>query len=125
MPELSDIGRIAGSQHRPYCTPCVTLRDTLMSYYVQERGAKTATDNTLSNRMEVAVTAADSWYLMVVGYAIMLAWPVSTVGLVTFALRYVASHRNAVVARSLQHGDGTPQHFWIIVPALNEGVVVG
>jgi 1,2-diacylglycerol 3-beta-glucosyltransferase len=71
------------------------------------------------------MTAADGWYLMIVGYAVMLAWPVSTLGLVSFAMRYVASHRNAVVTRSFEHGDGTPEHFWIIVPALNEEVVVG
>ena len=70
------------------------------------------------------MTAADSWYL-VVGYAIMLAWPVSTLALVSFAVRYAASHRTATVSRSLERGDGTPQHFWIIVPALNEEVVVG
>src|SRR5689334_8869759 len=71
------------------------------------------------------MTAADSWYLVIVGYAIMLAWPVSTLALVSFAVRYAASHRTAIVSRSLAHGDGTPQHFWIIVPALNEEVVVG
>ncbi|AGZ46651.1 glycosyltransferase [Actinoplanes friuliensis] len=71
------------------------------------------------------MTAAHSWYLVVVGYAIMLAWPVSTLALVSFAVRYVASHRSVVVGKALEHGDGTPQHFWIIVPALNEEVVVG
>jgi len=71
------------------------------------------------------MTAADSWFLVVAGYAIMLAWPVSTLALVSFAVRYVASHRTAAVSAALQHGDGTPQHFWIIVPALNEEVVVG
>jgi cellulose synthase/poly-beta-1,6-N-acetylglucosamine synthase-like glycosyltransferase len=71
------------------------------------------------------MTAADSWYLVIAGYAIMLAWPVSTLALVSFAVRYAASHRTATVSRSLAHGNGTPQHFWIIVPALNEEVVVG
>ena len=71
------------------------------------------------------MTAADSWFLVVAGYAIMLAWPVSTLALVSFAVRYVASHRTAAVSAALEHGDGTPQHFWIIVPALNEEVVVG
>ncbi|MFI7596647.1 glycosyltransferase [Actinoplanes sp. NPDC049681] len=70
------------------------------------------------------MTASDSWILVVVGYAILLAWPVSTLGLVSFAVRYMASHRQAVVTRSLERGDGTPEHFWIIVPALNEEVVV-
>src|SRR3954464_15169405 len=71
------------------------------------------------------MTAEDSWLLVVVGYAILLAWPVSTLGLVSFAVRYVASHRHDVVTRAGARGDGTPEHFWIIVPALNEEVVVG
>ncbi|MGK5683464.1 glycosyltransferase [Actinoplanes sp. URMC 104] len=65
------------------------------------------------------------WYLVVAGYAVMLSWPLSTVALVTIAVRYVASRRQDLVARSLQNGDGAPEHFWIIVPALNEEVVVG
>jgi 1,2-diacylglycerol 3-beta-glucosyltransferase len=68
------------------------------------------------------MTATDSWHVVVVGYAIMLAWPVLTLGLVSFAVRYVASHRHTPVPGDT---DGTPQRFWIIVPALNEGVVVG
>ncbi|GGQ44322.1 glycosyltransferase [Couchioplanes azureus] len=71
------------------------------------------------------MTAADSWFIVVIGYAILLAWPVSTLGLVSFAVRYVASHRKSLVVKSLAHGDATPEHFWIIVPALNEEVVVG
>ncbi|MFI5493423.1 glycosyltransferase family 2 protein [Actinoplanes sp. NPDC051859] len=71
------------------------------------------------------MTASDSWLVLVTGYAILLAWPVSTLALVSFAVRYVASHRKALVSKSLEHGDGTPEHFWIIVPALNEEVVVG
>ncbi|WP_067509326.1 glycosyltransferase family 2 protein [Actinoplanes sp. TFC3] len=71
------------------------------------------------------MTASDSWLLVISGYAVLLAWPVSTVALVTFAVRYMASHRRKVVDRSLVRGDATPQHFWIIVPALNEEVVVG
>ncbi|MGA5305365.1 glycosyltransferase [Nucisporomicrobium flavum] len=71
------------------------------------------------------MTAADSWFLVVAGYAVLLAWPVSTLALVSFAVRYAASHRRTVVEQSLAHGDGTPEHFWIIVPALNEEVVVG
>jgi 1,2-diacylglycerol 3-beta-glucosyltransferase len=71
------------------------------------------------------MSAADSWIFVVVGYAIMLAWPVSTLGLVSFAVRYVASHRNATFTKAVALGDGTPEHFWIIVPALNEEVVVG
>jgi 1,2-diacylglycerol 3-beta-glucosyltransferase len=71
------------------------------------------------------MSAADSWYLVVVGYAVMLAWPVSTLALVSFAVRYVASHRSAPNPGSTEQSDGTPEHFWIIVPALNEEVVVG
>jgi 1,2-diacylglycerol 3-beta-glucosyltransferase len=71
------------------------------------------------------MSAADSWLIVVVGYAIMLAWPVSTLGLVSFAVRYVASHRNSTFTKAIANGDGTPEHFWIIVPALNEEVVVG
>jgi cellulose synthase/poly-beta-1,6-N-acetylglucosamine synthase-like glycosyltransferase len=68
------------------------------------------------------MSAADSWFIVVVGYAIMLAWPVSTVALVSFAVRYVAAHGQAARPNT---EDGTPEHFWIIVPALNEEVVVG
>jgi cellulose synthase/poly-beta-1,6-N-acetylglucosamine synthase-like glycosyltransferase len=68
------------------------------------------------------MTATDSWHVVIVGYAIMLAWPVLTLGLVSFAVRYVASHRHAATPSDT---DGTPERFWIIVPALNEGVVVG
>src|SRR3954451_15815084 len=83
------------------------------------------------------MSAADSWYIVVVGYAIMLAWPVSTVALVSFAVRYVAAHRQGAgnaaagkaggktAAADGNGQDGTPEHFWIIVPALNEEVVVG
>jgi 1,2-diacylglycerol 3-beta-glucosyltransferase len=72
------------------------------------------------------VSAADSWLLVVVGYAILLAWPMSTLGLISFAVRYAAAHRRQP-ARMPSHGglDGTPEHFWIIVPALNEERVVG
>ena len=65
------------------------------------------------------------WIVLVAGYAVMLSWPISTVALVTMAVRYVASRRRDVVTKSLRNGDGTPEHFWIIVPALNEEVVVG
>lgn len=94
------------------------------------------------------MSAADSWVLLVVGYAIMLAWPVTTLGLISFAVRYVAAHRHRPARRTTgRHGaarttpgnsasrtaagrghlttDGTPEHFWIIVPALNEERVVG
>jgi 1,2-diacylglycerol 3-beta-glucosyltransferase len=71
------------------------------------------------------VTAGHGWLILVAGYAVMLSWPLSTVALVTIAVRYVASRRRDLVARSLANGDGTPEHFWIIVPALNEEVVVG
>jgi 1,2-diacylglycerol 3-beta-glucosyltransferase len=71
------------------------------------------------------MTASDSWFLVISGYAILLAWPVSTVALVSFAVRYMASHRSKVVEQSMVRGNATPEHFWIIVPALNEEVVVG
>src|SRR4051812_44679749 len=71
------------------------------------------------------MSAEDSWLVVVVGYAIMLAWPISTLGLVSFAVRYVASHRKTTFTKAIANGDGTPEHFWIIVPALNEEVVVG
>jgi 1,2-diacylglycerol 3-beta-glucosyltransferase len=71
------------------------------------------------------MTASHGWAILVAGYAIMLSWPISTVALVTFAVRYVASRRLDTVAKAFAHGDGTPEHFWIIVPALNEEVVVG
>jgi 1,2-diacylglycerol 3-beta-glucosyltransferase len=71
------------------------------------------------------MSAADSWFILVAGYAIMLAWPVSTVALVTFAVRYVASHRGTADSGDRLPADGTPENFWIVVPALNEQVVVG
>jgi cellulose synthase/poly-beta-1,6-N-acetylglucosamine synthase-like glycosyltransferase len=71
------------------------------------------------------MTTADGWIIVIAGYAIMLAWPVSTVALVSFAVRYVAAHRQAPATNADAGGDGTPEHFWIIVPALNEEVVVG
>lgn len=67
------------------------------------------------------MTAKDGWLVVVAGYAFMLAWPVSTMVLVSFALRYLANHRRQP---TLRLRDVTPQHFWIIVPALNEEVVV-
>jgi 1,2-diacylglycerol 3-beta-glucosyltransferase len=72
------------------------------------------------------MSAADSWLLVIAGYAILLAWPMSTLGLISFAVRYAAAHRRQP-ARRPPHGglDGTPEHFWIIVPALNEERVVG
>ena len=63
---------------------------------------------------------------MVVGYAILLAWPMSTLGLISFAVRYAAAHRRQPARRPSPGAlDGTPEHFWIIVPALNEERVVG
>ncbi|GAA4933875.1 glycosyltransferase [Actinoplanes utahensis] len=70
------------------------------------------------------MSASDSWLIVVAGYALLLAWPVSTVVLVWFALRYSGTHRAKTVNRSVAGGDGRPQHFWIIVPALNEEAVV-
>lgn len=70
------------------------------------------------------MTAADGWTMGVVGYAILLAWPLSTVALVTFAVRYIAAHRGGTTPGDVS-SDGTPSHFWIVVPALNEQVVVG
>ncbi|BCJ43371.1 hypothetical protein GCM10010168_43190 [Actinoplanes ianthinogenes] len=70
------------------------------------------------------MSASDGWLLAVTGYAILLAWPLSTVILVWFAVRYVGTHRARVVNKTLASGDGKPEHFWIIVPALNEEAVV-
>ena len=70
------------------------------------------------------MSASESWLIAVVGYAVLLAWPVSTVVLVWFALRYNGAHRAKAVNRSVAGGDGRPGHFWIIVPALNEEAVV-
>jgi cellulose synthase/poly-beta-1,6-N-acetylglucosamine synthase-like glycosyltransferase len=55
----------------------------------------------------------------------MLSWPISTIALVAFAIRYVGARRRTGVTRAVENGDGSPEHFWIIVPALNEEVVVG
>ena len=71
------------------------------------------------------MTATHGWILLIVCYAFMLSWPMSTVVLVAFGVRYVSSHRMDIVAKHLKRGDGSPEHFWIIVPALNEEVVVG
>jgi 1,2-diacylglycerol 3-beta-glucosyltransferase len=72
------------------------------------------------------MSAADSWLLVVVGYAILLAWPMSTLGLISFAVRYAAAHRRQPARRPSPGAlDSTPEHFWIIVPALNEERVVG
>jgi 1,2-diacylglycerol 3-beta-glucosyltransferase len=71
------------------------------------------------------MTATQGGLILAAGYAIMLSWPISTVALVTIAVRYVASRRQDLVTKSLVRGDGSPEHFWIIVPALNEEVVVG
>jgi 1,2-diacylglycerol 3-beta-glucosyltransferase len=65
--------------------------------------------------------ASDSWIVVVVGYAFMLAWPVSTLALVSFGLRYVSSHRQRP---SVRLADSAPEHFWIVIPALNEELVV-
>ncbi|WIM96312.1 glycosyltransferase family 2 protein [Actinoplanes oblitus] len=70
------------------------------------------------------MSASDGWLLAVTGYAVLLAWPLSTVILVWFAVRYVGTHRARVVNKALASGDGKPEHFWIIVPALNEEAVV-
>ncbi len=68
-----------------------------------------------------------SWYLLTAGWALLLAWPFATVALITYAVRYVASHRNvAPDGAAPSVGDGsTPTRFWLIVPALNEELVVG
>jgi 1,2-diacylglycerol 3-beta-glucosyltransferase len=70
------------------------------------------------------MTVWDGWIVVVAGYAIMFAWPVSTVALVTFGLRYMPAHRQRQLAAARQEGP-FPQQFWIIVPALNEELVVG
>ena len=68
-----------------------------------------------------------TWYLVTLGWALMLAWPISTVALISYAVRYVASHRNVATGGAAPTvGDGsTPTRFWIVVPALNEERVVG
>ncbi|MFC7530317.1 glycosyltransferase [Actinoplanes sp. GCM10030250] len=71
------------------------------------------------------MTASDSWLVAIAGYSVLLAWPLSTVILVWFAVRYHGTHRAAVVNRAVAGGDARPEHFWIIVPALNEEAVVG
>lgn len=68
------------------------------------------------------MTASGSWIVVVLGYAFLLAWPVSTLTLMSYGLRYFSSHGKETAPPSY---DGTPEHFWIIVPALNEEVVVG
>lgn len=68
--------------------------------------------------------ASESWQIAVAGYAVLLAWPITTVVLVWFALRYHGTHRARTVNRSVAGGNGRPEHFWIIVPALNEEAVV-
>ncbi|GIE87384.1 glycosyltransferase family 2 protein [Actinoplanes regularis] len=70
------------------------------------------------------MSVSDGWLIAVAGYAILLAWPLTTVILVWFAIRYVGTHRASVVNRKLASGGGRPDHFWIIVPALNEEAVV-
>ncbi|MEV0899750.1 glycosyltransferase family 2 protein [Actinoplanes sp. NPDC049802] len=70
------------------------------------------------------MTASESWLIVIVGYAFLLAWPLSTVILMWFGLRYIGTHRAKVVNRARSGGEGRPDHFWIIVPALNEEAVV-
>ncbi|GAA2693803.1 glycosyltransferase [Actinoplanes palleronii] len=70
------------------------------------------------------MSASDGWFIAVAGYAILLAWPLSTVILVWFAVRYGGTHRAKVVNKALASGGGKPGYFWIIVPALNEEAVV-
>ncbi|RAK27217.1 cellulose synthase/poly-beta-1,6-N-acetylglucosamine synthase-like glycosyltransferase [Actinoplanes lutulentus] len=67
---------------------------------------------------------ANSWLIAITGYAILLAWPISTLVLVWFAVRYNGTHRAKVINKAVAGGDGRPQHFWVIVPALNEEAVV-
>jgi 1,2-diacylglycerol 3-beta-glucosyltransferase len=96
-----------------------------MSYYVQEHGDPGSTDITNSDKGgEVLMSWADSWVIAVAGYAILLAWPVSTLVLVWFAVRYHGTHRAKTVNKAVAGGEGRPHHFWIIVPALNEEAVV-
>ncbi|BCY15402.1 glycosyltransferase [Actinoplanes sp. L3-i22] len=70
------------------------------------------------------MSASDGWLIAVAGYAILLAWPISTVILVWFAVHYQGTHRASVVNKALASGGGKPGYFWIIVPALNEEAVV-
>ena len=92
-----------------------------MSYYVREHGNPGSTGNTNSDEGgEVPMSWADSWVIAMAGYAILLAWPISTLVLVWFAVRYHGTHRAKTVNKAVAGGEGRPEHFWIIVPALND-----
>lgn len=69
------------------------------------------------------MSAAHTWFLVAVGHAVMLAWPAFTVALAGFAARYTAA-RLRRPGRPRPLPTGTPTHFWILIPALNEEVVV-
>lgn len=72
------------------------------------------------------MSGTDAWYLVVIGYALLLAWPVSTAALLTFGIRYIPVHRGVEPGRPTLAGEAAePTDFWIVVPALNEERVVG
>jgi 1,2-diacylglycerol 3-beta-glucosyltransferase len=65
-------------------------------------------DSTKRDETGEPMTAQDGWLVAVAGYVFMLAWPISTMVPVSFALRYLASHRRHP---NLRMRDVTPQHF--------------
>ncbi|GGJ79866.1 N-acetyl-glucosamine transferase [Pilimelia anulata] len=69
------------------------------------------------------MTATHGWLLVVVSHAILLAWPALTVVLAGAAGRYSAVRTRDAIAE-LPDGGASPRQFWIVVPALNEEVVV-
>lgn len=72
------------------------------------------------------MSGTDAWYMVIIGYALLLAWPVSTAALLTFGMRYVPVHGNRERAKvDPTEGDAEPTAFWIVVPCLNEERVVG
>ncbi|GGK39750.1 hypothetical protein GCM10010124_35460 [Pilimelia terevasa] len=70
------------------------------------------------------MSATHTWLLVVAGHAVMLAWPVFTVALASFAARYTAA-RSVRSLPAAGTAEALPTDFWIVVPALNEQVVVG
>jgi 1,2-diacylglycerol 3-beta-glucosyltransferase len=65
-------------------------------------------DGTKRDETREPMTAQDGWLVVVAGHVFVLAWPISTRVPVSFALRYLASHRRQ---SNLQMRDVTPQHF--------------
>ncbi|GAA2511355.1 glycosyltransferase [Pilimelia columellifera] len=69
------------------------------------------------------MSASQGWLLIVVSHAILLAWPALTVILAGVAGRYTAV-RGVTAVNELPAGGASPSQFWIVIPALNEEVVV-